>query len=158
MGRFSSRSNGADTSPMISSVTARHVAERETRDPIRLLMADDDEAVREELGSYLEGEGFEIVGSAPDGLKAFEQAAWLRPDVVLMDLHMPNMDGIASTNIIKSHSPDIPVVILTAFSERDNRWASQLAGAACLLDKSAPLSDLVEALRSALRGTPPAAG
>jgi DNA-binding NarL/FixJ family response regulator len=110
------------------------------------------------LGSYLEGEGFEIVGSAPDGLQAFEQAAWLRPDVVLMDLHMPNMDGIASTNIIKSHSPEIPVVILTAFSERDNRWASELAGAASLVDKSASLADLVEALRSAVRGPPSTIG
>jgi DNA-binding NarL/FixJ family response regulator len=137
---------------MTSSVAARHVAERETRDPIRLLLADDDEAVREELGSYLEGEGFAIVGSVPDGLHAFEQAAWLRPDVVLMDLHMPNMDGISATNIIKSHSPEIPVVILTAFAERDNRWASQLAGAASFLDKSSSMSELVEALRSAVRG------
>jgi DNA-binding NarL/FixJ family response regulator len=137
---------------MTSYATARHTAERETRDPIRLLIADDDEGVREELGSYLESEGFEIVGSVSDGLQAFEQAAWLRPDVVLMDLHMPNMDGISATNIIKSHSPEIPVVILTAFSERDNRWASQLAGAASFLDKSTPMTDLVEVLRSAVRG------
>jgi DNA-binding NarL/FixJ family response regulator len=119
---------------------------------IRLLMADDDEAVRAELGSYLEGEGFEIVGSVSDGLQAFEQAAWLRPDVVLMDLHMPNMDGIAATNIIKSYSPDVPVVVLTAFAERDNRWASQLAGAAAFFDKSTPVAELVDALRSAVRG------
>jgi DNA-binding NarL/FixJ family response regulator len=136
------------TSQTPAPATAGHVAP----EPIRVLIADDDEAVREELGNYLEGDGFEIVGSVQDGLQAFEQAAWLRPDVILMDLHMPNMDGIAATNIIKSHSPEVPIVILTAFSERDNRWASQLAGAACLLDKSIPMPDLVEALRTAVHG------
>ena len=119
---------------------------------LRVLIADDDDLVREELRGYLEGEGLEVVASVPDGLQAFEQSAWLHPDVVLMDLHMPNMDGIAATSIITSHSPDVPVVVLTAFAERDNRWASQLAGAASFLDKSAPMPDLVEALRAAVRG------
>jgi DNA-binding NarL/FixJ family response regulator len=117
-----------------------------------VLIADDDALVREELQSYLEGEGLEVVGSVPDGLQAFEQSVWLRPDVVLMDLHMPNMDGIAATSIITSHSPEVPVVVLTAFPERDNRWASQLAGAASFLDKSTPMPEVVEALRAAVRG------
>jgi len=120
-------------------------------DPIRVLIADDDDLVREELRGYLEGEGFEVVASVPDGLHAFEQSAWHRPDVVLMDLHMPNMDGIAATSIITARSPDVPVVVLTAFPERDNRWASQLAGAASFLDKSTPMPEIVEALRDAVR-------
>jgi DNA-binding NarL/FixJ family response regulator len=117
-----------------------------------VLIADDDDVVREELGSYLADEGFEIVGFAADGLEAFEQAAWLRPDVVLMDLRMPNMDGVAATNLIKSQSPQIPVVILTAFPSPDNRWAAQLSGAFSLLDKGASLAMLVETLRSAADG------
>jgi DNA-binding NarL/FixJ family response regulator len=137
---------------MTSPAIARQPIGKASLDPVRVLIADDDEVVREELGSYLADEGFEIVGFAADGLQAFEQAAWLHPDVVLMDLRMPNMDGVAATNLIKSHSPEIPVVILTAFPSPDNRWAAQLSGAFSLLDKGASLPMLVETLRSAADG------
>jgi DNA-binding NarL/FixJ family response regulator len=116
---------------------------------LRVLIADDNEAVREELTSYLENEGFDVVGSVGNGLDAFQQAASIRPDVVLMDLHMPGMDGIAAMAIIKSHAPEMPVVVLTAFSKRDNKRAAELTGAASFLDKDAPLPELVQALRSA---------
>jgi DNA-binding NarL/FixJ family response regulator len=137
---------------MTSQSVARQPVKKANLDPVRVLIADDDDVVREELGSYLVDEGFQIVGFASDGLQAFEQAAWLRPDVVLMDLRMPNMDGVAATNLIKSHSPEIPVVILTAFPSPDNRWAAQLSGAFSFLDKGASLPMLVETLRSAADG------
>jgi DNA-binding NarL/FixJ family response regulator len=136
---------------MNMSAAAREPLGRTFPDPIRILLADDDDEVRAALGDYLESEGFQVIASVSDGLQAFEQAAWLRPDLVLMDLHMPNMDGIAATSIIKAHAPKVPVVVLTAFAERDNRWASQLAGAASFLDKSTPMPELVEALRAAVR-------
>jgi DNA-binding NarL/FixJ family response regulator len=123
---------------------------------LRVLIADDNEAVREELAIYLETEGFDVVGSVGNGLDAFQQAKSIRPDVVLMDLHMPDMDGIAAMAIIKSHAPQMPVVVLTAFSQRDNRWAAELTGAASFLDKDVPMPELVHALRSAAargRGT-----
>jgi DNA-binding NarL/FixJ family response regulator len=116
---------------------------------LRVLIADDNETVRDELASYLETEGFDVVGSVGNGLDAFQQAKSIRPDVVLMDLHMPDMDGIAAMAIIKAHAPEMPVVVLTAFSKRDNRWAAELTGAASFLDKDVPMPELVEALRSA---------
>jgi DNA-binding NarL/FixJ family response regulator len=122
-------------------------------DRIRLLIADDDEAVRQELTSFLENEGFVVASSVGNGVDAFQQAALIHPDVVLMDLHMPGMDGIAATAVIKAHSPETPVVVLTAFTKRDNKWAAELTGAADFLDKDIPLPQLVEALRSAaIRG------
>jgi two-component system response regulator DesR len=131
------------------------VATNERR--LRLLIADDNEAVREELAAYLEEEGFEVVGSVGNGVDAFEQAASIRPDVVLMDLHMPAMDGIAAMAVIKARAPEMPVVVLTAFSQRDNKWAAELTGAASFLDKDTPLPELAEALRSAaVRGREPA--
>jgi DNA-binding NarL/FixJ family response regulator len=133
--------------PFLSVLAQR--AGQTSPDHIRVMIVDDDDLTREELGSYLAGEGFEIVGSASDGLQAFAEAAWVRPDVVLMDLRMPNMDGVATTNLIKAHFPQIPVVILTAFPSKDNRWAARLSGATSFLDKATPLPVLVETLRSA---------
>jgi DNA-binding NarL/FixJ family response regulator len=131
------------------AVIGQHDAVGIDHERLRVLIADDNEAVREELTSYLEDEGFDVVGSVGNGLDAFQQAKSVRPDVVLMDLHMPDMDGIAAMAIIKAHAPEMPVVVLTAFSKRDNRWAAELTGAANFLDKDVPLPELVEALRSA---------
>ena len=118
-------------------------------DPIRLLIADDDRSTREVLRDALSVEGFEVVGEADDGAEAYEKACWLRPEVVLMDLRMPGMDGIQATSLIKAQVPHTEVVILTAFSERDSQWAAELMGAARLVDKDLPLDALIDALRAA---------
>ncbi|MBI3647588.1 MAG: response regulator transcription factor [Actinobacteria bacterium] len=118
-------------------------------EPIRLLIADDNRATREMLRDLLPGEGFQIVGDASDGPQAYELACSLRPEVVLMDLRMPGIDGIQATTLIKTQVPRTQIVVLTAFPEGDSRWAAKLVGAVSFLDKDAPLDELVEALRAA---------
>ena len=117
--------------------------------PIRLLIVDDDETTRELLRDVLSGLGFQVVGGSGDGAEAYEMVCRLKPEVVLMDLRMPGMDGIDATTLMKAQVPRTQVVILTAFFERDSQWAAELEGAASFLDKDAPLDVLVEALRDA---------
>jgi DNA-binding NarL/FixJ family response regulator len=118
-------------------------------EPIRLLIADDDHRTTLVLRESLLAFGFDIVGNARNGAEAGDKAAALRPEVVLMDLRMPEVDGIEATVLIKSHEPRTQVVILTAFSERDSKQAAEFMGAASLLEKDAPLEVLVDTLRAA---------
>jgi DNA-binding NarL/FixJ family response regulator len=118
-------------------------------EPIRLLIADDDHRTTMVLRESLPAYGFDIVGNARNGAEAGDQAARLRPEVVLMDLRMPEVDGIEATVLIKAEEPRTQVVILTAFSERDSKQAAEFMGAASLLEKDAPLEVLVDTLRAA---------
>jgi len=118
-------------------------------DPIRLLIADDDDRTTMVLRDSLPAFGFEVVGSARNGVEAGEQAALLRPEVVLMDMRMPEVDGIEATVLVKAQDPRTQVVILTAFSEKDSKWAAEFMGAASLLEKGASLEELVDTLRAA---------
>jgi len=118
-------------------------------DPIRLLIADDDDRTTMVLRDSLPAFGFDVVGSARNGAEAGEEVARLRPEVVLMDMRMPEVDGIEATVLIKAQEPRTQVVILTAFSEKDSKWAAEFMGAASLLEKDAPLEELVDTLRAA---------
>lgn len=118
-------------------------------DPIRLLIADDDDRTTMVLRDSLPAFGFEVVGNARNGAEAGEKVSYLRPEVVLMDMRMPEVDGIEATVLIKSKEPRTQVVILTAFSEKDSKWAAEFMGAASLLEKGAPLEELVDTLRAA---------
>ena len=118
-------------------------------DPIRLLIADDDDRTTMVLRDSLPAFGFDVVGSARNGVEASEEVARLRPEVVLMDMRMPEVDGIEATVLIKAQEPRTQVVILTAFSEKDSKWAAEFMGAASLLEKDAPLEELVDTLRAA---------
>ena len=118
-------------------------------EPIRLLIADDDPATTLVLRESLTAFGFDIVGNARNGAEAGDKAAALKPEVVLMDLRMPDVDGIEATVVIKAHDPRIQVVILSAFSGEDAKLAAEFMGAASLLEKDTPLEALVETLRSA---------
>ncbi len=120
-------------------------------DPIRVLIADDDDRTTTVLRDSLPAFGIEVVGNARNGAEAGEKVAGLHPEVVLMDLRMPEVDGIEATVLIKAQDPRTQVVILTAFSERDSKWAAEFMGAADLLEKDAPLEDLVDTLRRAAR-------
>lgn len=120
-------------------------------DPIRLLIADDDDRTTMVLRDSLPAFGFDVVGNARNGLEAGQKVAGLHPEVVLMDLRMPEVDGIEATVLIKAQDPRTQVVILTAFSERDSKWAAEFMGAADLLEKDASLEELVDTLREAAR-------
>lgn len=121
---------------------------------IRLLIADDHPVVRAGLaGLFADEEGFEVVGQAADGAQAVELAAREKPDVVLMDLRMPVLDGVAATASIVASGPDAPrVLILTTYESDDQILAAIEAGAAGYLLKAAPQEEIVAGIRLVATG------
>ena len=120
---------------------------------IKVLIVDDHQVVRQGLRTFLElHEDIAVIGEAGDGLVAVEMVSQLQPDVVLMDLVMPRMDGISATQ--KVHDMDLPVKIiaLTSFSEDDKVFPAIQAGAASYLLKDVSPDDLVDAIRAVHHG------
>jgi DNA-binding NarL/FixJ family response regulator len=117
---------------------------------IRVLLVDDHGVVRRGLRGYLELlDDIEIVGEAENGLRGVELALELRPDVVLMDLVMPQLDGIAATGRIKAAQPAVQVVALTSFIEEEKVMAALEAGASGFILKDADADDVAAAIRAA---------
>jgi len=122
-------------------------------EPITVLIVDDHAVVRRGLRSFLQSEGdIEVVGEAADGAEAIARAQALRPQVVLMDLVMPGMDGIAAIRQVIQASPGSRVLVLTSFSDDDKVLPSIKAGATGYLLKDVPAEDLGRAIRSVARG------
>ncbi len=125
---------------------------------IRTLLAEDHAVVREGLGRLLEGaDGIEVVGAAADGAEAIELAAKLAPDVVLMDLSMPGVDGIEATRTIVEDGEGVHVVVLTSFSDRRRILQALDAGAVGYLLKDAEPAELIAGIHAAARGESPLA-
>lgn len=123
---------------------------------IRVLIVDDHEMVRAGLAMLLgRFDDLELVGEAPDGAQAITLAAQLAPDVVLMDLSMPGIDGVAATRAIVENAPEVRVVVLTTFADRTHVTEAIDAGAVGFLLKDADPATLSEAIRSAHRGEAP---
>ncbi len=121
--------------------------------PLRVLVADDQELVRAGFRLILEAAGFIVAGEAPDGAAAVALAAAERPDVILMDIRMPVMDGLAATRELTAAGPGSPkVVILTTFDLDDYVYEALRAGASGFLLKDAPRADLIAAVRVAAAG------
>lgn len=120
---------------------------------IRVLIADDHQVVREGLTSVLRSKGdIEVVGVAEDGREAVEKARQLCPDVVLMDISMPGMDGVEATRRIKKENPQIGVVVLTMYAEEEFIFDLVRAGAAGYLLKDADSAQIAKAIRAISRG------
>src|SRR3982074_120704 len=121
--------------------------------PTRGLIVDDNRVVREGRRAYLELEpDIQVVGEAKDGLEAVRRAAELLPDVVLMDLVMPNMDGVDATSRIKEQQPATHVIILTSFLDDERVVPAIRAGATSYLLKDVAATDLAGAIRGARAG------
>ncbi len=121
--------------------------------PIRVMLVDDHAVVREGLRSYLElEESLDIVGEASNGREAVRRAHELRPDVILMDLVMPEMDGIAATKAIREQHPNTKVIVLTSFVEEEKVIPAIQAGAAGYLLKNVSAPELVRAIKAAVGG------
>ena len=121
--------------------------------PVRVLLADDQGLFREALGTLLDVRpDVDVVGEAADGEAAVWRAAELAPDVVLMDLHMPVLDGIAATRRLRVEQPAVRVLALTTFDDDEDVFAALRAGAVGYLLKDVSADRLVEAIQAAARG------
>jgi CheY-like chemotaxis protein len=115
---------------------------------IRIMLVDDHMVMRQGLAGLLRGEpDFEISGEASDGTSAVNLARELRPDVILMDINMPGMDGIKATRIIYRELPGIHIIGLSMFQEGEQEHAMREAGAVGYLTKSGPSDAVIEAIR-----------
>lgn len=120
---------------------------------IRVLIADDHHVVRRGLLFFLKTQkDIEVIGEAKNGLEAVELIEQLKPDIVLMDLVMPEMDGIQATKRIKKKWPKIEVLMLTSFSDKDHVLPAMEAGASGYQLKDIEPDDLVESIRQIMRG------
>jgi len=123
--------------------------------PIRILIADDHPVVRSGLESMLAKQpDFEVVGEAENGMEAVRLAKELSPDVILMDLRMPEMDGAAVTGKISKDHPETRVLVLTTYDTDADILRAVEAGATGYLLKDAPREELYEAVRSTASGKP----
>ena len=121
--------------------------------PVRVLLVDDDDLMRAGLTAVLSSdETIDVVGEAPDGRAAVERAIELRPDVVLMDVRMPGLDGIAATRELLAVSPDVKVVVLTTFEQDDYIFGALNAGASGFLLKRTRPEDLIAAIHTVAAG------
>lgn len=121
--------------------------------PIRLLLADDQKLMRQALRVFIENEpGMEVVGEAQDGRSAVIQAKTLQPDVVLMDLQMPRLDGVAATEEVLAECPNTKVVAVTTFHSEEYVIPALRAGASAYLLKDSEPEDIVAGIRSAVAG------
>jgi NarL family two-component system response regulator LiaR len=123
--------------------------------PIRVLIADDHAILRKGIRALLSTEpDIEVVGETGDGLETVAQAQALRPDVILMDLVMPEMDGIEATRRIMAEQPAVHILVLTSFAADDKVFPAIKAGALGYILKDSGPAELVQAIHQVYRGQP----
>jgi DNA-binding NarL/FixJ family response regulator len=128
-------------------------ADRAADAPLRIVIADDQASVREGLVLLLDGlPDIEVVGAAADGEQAVRLVAEQHPDAILLDLHMPVLDGIAATRALTAEHPNVAIVVLTTYADDDSVLDALRAGARSYLTKDADRTDIARALRAAAGG------
>ena len=124
-----------------------------TADSIRILIADDHPIVRQGLATVLDQEkDLKVVGQASNGVEAVSEAMRLHPDVILMDLQMPVMDGVEAIQQIKQEDPDVGIIILTTYDTDENIFRGVEAGAKAYLLKDSPPQEVLKAIRAVRQG------
>lgn len=139
----------------VNETTSQHAVTGEGGPPsraIRLLLADDHRMLREGLRRSMVERGFEVVGEARDGAAAVDLTAALRPDVVLMDVSMPQLDGVEATRLIKARMPDVRIVILTMHADQDILTEAIRAGANGYLVKDCSTDEIASAIETVANG------
>jgi two-component system NarL family response regulator len=122
---------------------------------MRVLLVDDHKLLVEGLTNLLRAHGLDVVGAARDGWEAVAAARKLRPDVILMDIAMPNCDGLTATRLIRAEWEEARIVILTTSNDDRNLFEAIKSGACGYLLKSMDANELVDALEQAHQGVPP---
>ncbi len=121
---------------------------------LRILIADDHPLFRDGLRSLLEARGIDVVGEARNGREAVEQARRLRPDVLLMDLNMPELDGLVATRVLSTQQPEVKVVILTASEDDADLFEAIKSGAQGYIFKNLDSGEFFRLLDGVARGEP----
>ncbi len=152
----------ADSATGYDPTVQRPTPAAEPTPPPRVLIADDAPAMRAALRGLLEDHDLPVIGEAADGLQAVTMAAQLQPDVVVMDVRMPGLDGLQATTRITGAHPSIRVVVYSVFDSDQTRHAAQQAGAVAFVPKHAPPDHVPAAVLATWRAvsttpTPPAA-
>lgn len=125
---------------------------------MKILLVDDHQLFLDGLKTLLNLRGIEVVGTARDGLEGLEKARSLQPDVILMDLRMPNLDGLTATRLIKAELPDVKVVVLTMSDEDKDLFEAIKSGASGYLLKTEDTDRFLELLAGVARGEVPLSG
>jgi DNA-binding NarL/FixJ family response regulator len=120
-----------------------------------LMLVDDHALFLEGLSNLLTSAGFQVVGIAHDGFEALVQARRLHPDVILMDIHMPNCDGVAATRLIKASMPEVKIVILTMSEDEQDLFEAVKSGASGYLLKRLEAAEFFKYLAELQAGHPP---
>lgn len=124
-------------------------------DKMRILLAEDHKVVREGTRRLLESQSdFEVVGEASDGVEAIELAKKLKPEIIIMDVSMPRLNGIEATKQIKALYPNMAVLVLTGYDDDEYVFALLEAGAAGYLLKESSGEELIDAIRQVMTGEP----
>jgi DNA-binding NarL/FixJ family response regulator len=113
----------------------------------RILVTDDGDSVRDIIGLFLEHAGFEVCGEAADGVEAIEQAKKLKPDLIVLDLVMPRMNGAEAASILSTTMPDVPIVLLTLYQNILGSTLAAAVGVKAVLDKTEGPDKLVTCVR-----------
>jgi DNA-binding NarL/FixJ family response regulator len=118
----------------------------------RILVIDDGDSVRDVIRIFLEHAGFEVCGEAGDGMEAIEQARKLKPDLIVLDLAMPRMNGAEAATVLSQTMPDVPIVLLTLYQNVLGSALTSAVTVKAVVDKTDGMARLVECIRSLLGG------
>jgi DNA-binding NarL/FixJ family response regulator len=116
----------------------------------RILVIDDGDSVRDIIRIFLERDGFEVCGEASDGVEAIEQAKKLKPDLIVLDLAMPRMNGAEAASVLSQTMPDVPIVLLTLYQNVLGAALASAIGVKAIIDKTDGMDKLVACVRSLL--------
>jgi DNA-binding NarL/FixJ family response regulator len=117
----------------------------------RILVIDDGDSVRHIIRIFLERDGFEVCGEGADGVEAIEQAKKLKPDLIVLDLAMPRMNGAEAASILSQTMPSVPIVLLTLYQKVLGSALASAVGAKAIIDKTDGMNKLVACVRSLLK-------